>query len=806
METDTIAQSDGLKILVLEDSARDFELINEQLNDAGFTLKMSWVETEDLFISALHENQYDIIMSDFTLPGFDAFGALRISKEICPEVPFICVSGSIGEETAIELLKLGAVDYVLKDRPERLPFAVKRAIDEAREKKLRKKAQEELLFNYALFRIAGSTAKLGGWRVDLDTNIATWSEVVADIHEMPHGYAPGVTEGIRFYAPEWQDRITQVFTDCAERGIPYDEEMEIITRTGKRVWVRTIGEAVKNDEGKVSKVQGSFQDITERKQRIHALQKANMELQASQKVTLDILENLKSEIQTRTAKEAELRKVTMAIEQAGETILITDPAGKIQYVNPAFETVSGYTPEEAVGKTSAILKSGQQDEAFYQNLWETISSGRVWKGRLVNKRKDGSLYTEAATISPVFDAAGKIINYVGVKRDITAQLELTAQFQQAQKMESVGRLAGGVAHDYNNMLSVILGYTEMAMGKVGTSDPLHEDLQEILNAARRSTDITRQLLAFARKQAIEPVVLDLNTTVDGMLKMMRRLIGEDISLAWLPGFEVWPVKFDPSQLDQILANLCVNARDAIKGVGKVTIETVNVSFDDAYCAMHRGFTPGAFVMLAVGDNGCGMDKKTHDQIFEPFFTTKGIGKGTGLGLSTVYGIVKQNHGFINVYSEPDNGTTFKIYIPSDTAGIEVPKDAKSSKLLLGRGETVLLVEDESVLLVLIKRLLESLGYTVLSAPGPEDAFRLAEEHIGAIHLLLTDVIMPKMNGRDLAHQLTTLYPDMKHLFMSGYTSNVIAHQGILDEGVNFIQKPMSKNDLAAKVRKVLDTE
>ena len=222
--------------------------------------------------------------------------------------------------------------------------------------------------------------------------------------------------------------------------------------------------------------------------------------------------------------------------------------------------------------------------------------------------------------------------------------------------------------------------------------------------------------------------------------------------------------------------------------------------------MHRGFTPGAFVMLAVGDNGCGMDKKTLDQIFEPFFTTKGIGKGTGLGLATVYGIVKQNHGFINVYSEPDNGTTFKIYIPRDTAGIEVPKDAKSSKLLLGRGETVLLVEDESVLLVLVKRLLESLGYTVLSAPGPDDALRLAEEHIGEIHLLLTDVIMPKMNGRDLAHQLTTLYPDMKHLFMSGYTSDVIAHQGILDEGVNFIQKPMSKNDLAAKVRKVLDTE
>src|SRR5665647_1133493 len=306
MESDTITQGNNLKILVLEDSGRDFELISEQLNDAGFISKISWVETEDAFISALRENQYDIILSDFSLSGFDAFGALRICNQIYPEVPFICVSGSIGEETAIELLKLGAVDYVLKDRPERLPFAIKRAIDEAKGKKLRKKAQEELLFNYALLRIAGNTAKLGGWSIDLDTNIATWTEVVADIHEMPHGYAPGLTVGIGFYALEWQDRITQVFTDCAEKGIPYDEEMEIITQTGRRVWVRTTGEAVKNDEGKVIKIQGSFQDITERKQSLHALQETNMKLQASQEATLNVLEDLKAEIQTRTAREAEL--------------------------------------------------------------------------------------------------------------------------------------------------------------------------------------------------------------------------------------------------------------------------------------------------------------------------------------------------------------------------------------------------------------------------------------------------------------------------------------------------------------------
>jgi len=803
METDQIAKGESLKVLVLEDSARDFEIISEQLIDAGFKLNITRVEKEDAFRYSLRENQYDIILSDFKLPGFDAFGALRISNHICPEIPFICVSGSIGEETAIELLKLGALDYVLKDRPERLPFAVKRALDEVKERKIRKKAQEELLFNYALFRIAGSTAKLGGWSIDLSTNIVAWSDVVADIHEIPRGYAPEVTEGIRFYAPEWQDKIKRVFTDCAEKGISYDEEMEIITRTGRRIWVRITGEAVKNEAGEVIKVQGSFQDITERKQSLHALQEANRKLQASQKAALSLLEDLNAENRSRKAKEAELQKVTMAIEQAGEVIMITDPAGMIQYVNPAFETVSGYTREEAVGKTSAILKSGKQDPAFYQNLWKTIASGRIWQGSMVNKRKDGTLYTEDATISPVCDATGKIINYVGVKRDITAHLELTAQLQQAQKMESVGRLAGGVAHDYNNMLSIILGYTELAMAKIDATNPMHADLQEVFNAAMRSTDITRQLLAFARKQTVAPVVLDLNTTVEDMLKMLRRLIGEDISLAWLPAAGLWPVKIDPSQVDQILANLCVNARDAIKGVGKVTIETANVIFDDAYCAMHRGFAPGAFVLLAVGDNGCGMDKETLDHIFEPFFTTKEIGKGTGLGLATVYGIVKQNDGFINVYSEPGHGTVFKVYLPRAREALAEPFAPEQHKPAQGV-ETLLLVEDERAILEVGKAILEQYGYTVLAAPTPGEALDLTRQHDGPIHMLITDVVMPEMNGKDLKERIAALRPGIKTLYMSGYTANVIAHRGVIDEGINFLQKPFSIHTLAAKVREVLD--
>ena len=419
---------------------------------------------------------------------------------------------------------------------------------------------------------------------------------------------------------------------------------------------------------------------------------------------------------------------------------------------------------------------------------------------MVNKRKDGTLYTEEATISPVRDSVGQIVNYVAVKRDISDQLRLASQFQQAQKMEAVGMLAGGVAHDYNNMLSVILGYTELALNKVDPAQPLHADLEEIYKAAIRSTDITRQLLAFARKQTIIPVVLDLNQNVESMLKMLRRLIGENIELVWLPAPDLCPVKIDPVQVDQILVNLCVNARDAIADVGKVIIETANAVFDETYCAGHAGFVAGEYVLLAVSDDGCGMDKEILSRIFEPFFTSKGLGRGTGLGLATVYGIVKQNNGFINVYSEAGKGTTFKIYL-SRYAGQAV--DSQRERVMeipRSRGETVLLVEDEPALLTMAGMMLEKLGYRVLAAGTRDEAIGLAEEHANEIQLLITDVIMPEINGKDLAERLQSLYPGMKILYMSGYTADVIVHRGVLDEGVNFIQKPFSMKDLAVKVR------
>ena len=373
-------------------------------------------------------------------------------------------------------------------------------------------------------------------------------------------------------------------------------------------------------------------------------------------------------------------------------------------------------------------------------------------------------------------------------------------------MESVGRLAGGVAHDFNNMLQAITGNAEVALVKIDPSHPLHDNLSEILKVALRSADLTRQLLAFARKQTISPKILDLNETISGMLKMLQRLVGEDIDFSWKPALNLWSVKIDPSQIDQILVNLCVNARDAISGVGAVTIETQNVRLDQAYCKPHPECIPGEYVRIAVSDTGMGIDKNMLNLIFEPFFTTKEIGKGTGLGLATIYGIVKQNDGFIYVYSEPGQGTTFRIYLPR-TEGNMAKTDTSAAKQRITDGtETILLVEDDESILDIGKVVLERFGYRVLAAHNPNSALTLVNNYPGRIHLLITDVIMPEMNGQELGRRLHGSHPELKVIFISGYTANVIAHHGVLNKGINFLQKPFSVLTLVEKVREVLDED
>ncbi|BHH84786.1 PAS domain S-box protein [Desulforhopalus sp. 52FAK] len=511
------------------------------------------------------------------------------------------------------------------------------------------------------------------------------------------------------------------------------------------------------------------------------------------------------DITDRNKDEKELRGLNAAIEQISDVVMITDYLGNITYVNPAFEEVTGYTQAEVLGRNPRLLQSGQNGKAFYRDFWNLITQGKTFTGRMVNKRKNGEIYTEESTVSPIVDSAGNVVSYVAIKRDITKQIQLENQLHQAQKMESVGRLTGGVAHDFNNILGVILGYAGMALRNSEPTDKLYNDLKIIHDAAKRSADIVRQLLMFSRQQAIAPEVIDINSGVDGMLNMLRRLIGEDIELRWQPHPQVLTIKIDPSQVDQILANLCVNARDAIAGTGKLTITTEKRVIEDDFLGNPMIFSPGdEVVQLKVTDNGEGIDEAEIDKIFEPFFTTKEKGQGTGLGLSTVYGIVQQNYGDISVTSSKGEGTCFTILFPLSVEPLSPGKGGGTTRLNEGQNETILLVEDDLTLLDMTRRMLEKTGYNVLMASGGSEALRRADKSEVGIDLLLTDVVMPEMNGKELSEQIKERIPDIKILYMSGYTSNVLGHNGVLDEGFELVAKPFSRKVLTDKIRALLD--
>jgi PAS domain S-box-containing protein len=506
--------------------------------------------------------------------------------------------------------------------------------------------------------------------------------------------------------------------------------------------------------------------------------------------------------QARRESEAERERLIAAVEQTRDMIVITDLQGTIQYVNPAIEAVTGYRREEVLGQNPRLFKSGRHDLAFYQQLYQTITSGRTFQGQMVNRRKDGTLFTEEATISPVRDAAGKVVNYVAVKRDITEYLHLSAQLLQAQKMDSIGRLAGGVAHDFNNLLSVILGYVGLALADVNDSDPLKDTLMEVQRAGERAATLTRQLLAFSRKQVIQPVSFDLNKSVNDIEKMLRRILGEDVDLRLALAPDLQAVIADPGQIEQVIVNLAVNARDAMPAGGKLTIETANVAIGEPEAALHGDLTPGVYARLTVADTGVGMDAPTRLQIFEPFFTTKQKGRGTGLGLSMVYGIVKQSGGGIEVCSEPGKGTTFHVYLPKTQEPINESEPGRE-ELVRGHGQQVLVVEDEAALRGLVEGMLKSWGFRVTTAANGGEALLAVEEQGLKPDLLITDVIMPAMSGAVLAERLRKNQPNLKVLFMSGYTDNAIVQHGVLESGKPFIQKPFSSADLAAKVAALL---
>ncbi|HEX6276107.1 MAG TPA: response regulator [Polyangiaceae bacterium] len=659
-----------LRTLLIEDSPTDAKLVLHELGKLGRPVEASRVQNDSGLREALTTSNWDLILCDWSMPGYSALRALAVVKELAPDVPFIIVSGTVGEESAVEAMRAGARDYVLKDKLGRLVPVVERELSEAHERAARQLAETALRASEARFSRLSTSGIVGIVFADLDGNVFDANDAYLDML----GYSREEMVAGRL---NWKERIPPEWTALTERqaaeirrsGAARPLEQELFHRNGTRVPVLQ-GAALLEDP----KVVAFVVDMTRQ----------------------------------RRAEEAEARRA-----------------------------------EEA-------------------------------------KRE-----------------------HAGRERAEEALRRSEEQLRHAQKMEAVGRLAGGVAHDFNNVLSIILSYAEVLLESFRPGDPIRDDLDEIRKAALRASGLTRQLLLFSRQQVTIARVLDLNEVLVNTEKMLKRMLGEDVDFSLALGSELGRVRVDPGHIEQVVMNLAVNARDAMPKGGKLTIETANVVLDDSYARAHLPARSGRFVMLAVSDTGIGMDKATQARIFEPFFTTKPKGKGTGLGLSTVFGIVEQSGGTLWVYSEPGRGTTFKIYLPFVDAEVEAVRPALAPTTLKG-DETILLVEDEDQVRVIAGAVLRRYGYNVLVARNAGEALLLCEGHPGTIDVLVTDVVMPQMSGPELAQRLAIGRPEMRILCMSGYTDDSIVRHSVLQPGVAYLQKPFTPQSLATKVREVLD--
>lgn len=572
------------------------------------------------------------------------------------------------------------------------------------------------------------------------------------------------------YHPDDLPVILQAIDQGVAENKPFEIAYRVVRKDGSICWVEEYGGIIRTEENDILLV-GTILDVTARKQ-----------------------------------DEVEKERLVTAIEQLAETVVITDSRGVIQYVNAGFEQSSGYSREEAIGEKPSILKSGKQDRLFYQDLWTTIKRGETWTGYLYNRRKDGSEYEEEAIISPIRDAMGQISNFVAVKRDVTLEHSLQRQLLQSQKMEAVGMLAGGIAHDFNNLLTVIMSAASFVRTALPISSHAYEDAEEIIKAAARAAELTRQLLAFSRRQIMVPKEIDLNEIVSGMEKMLRRLVPENISLVFKTHPDPLPVCVDAGQIEQVVLNLVVNARDAIQGQGEIVVETFPRKPSEADRLAYVE-TPEQWevpmAVINVSDNGSGIPAELKRRIFDPFFSTKEEGQGSGLGLSTALGIVRQHHGTVSLYSEADRGTVMHVYLPL-IDGHNLQESAASREVMAGGSETLLVVEDNAGVRKMIMRMLSGLGYQILTAGSGTDALNVVRNYEGPIHALMTDMIMPGMNGVEVAERVKELRPEIKVLFASGYPEAHLTQSGINLGSRTLIRKPFSRSDLSLAIRELLD--
>ena len=759
------------RILIVEDVATDAELIEREIHRAGIGCATRRVDTEPALRDALRSFAPDLVLTDHSMPRLTARDTLQLVQQETPDTPVIIVTGSLDEEIAAEYMKAGATDYVVKHHLERLGPAVQRALDLKRAREEQAQAEEARRQGEERFR---ALIEHGADAIAL---LSPAGAVLFLSHsaEKLFGFTPSELVGrsaLELLHPDDAPRLEALLADVARRpGAPLTLEVRLLHRdaswrAAEAVVVNRLGEPA------VGAIVVNFRDISERQEAEQALRD--------------------SEEQYRSL-----------VEGVRDVIFALSPDGVIASLNPAFETITGSPRGEWLGQPFDQLVH-PEDLPLALELF-----GRVVRGeprptaqfRIHTIRGDYRLAEFSATAQLRDD---RLIGILGIGRDVTERVQLEQQLRQAQKMEAVGRLAGGIAHDFNNILTAITGYADLLLEDLAPNDPRRQDAEEIHKAADRAAGLTRQLLAFSRQQVLQPRVVDLNALVSELEKMLRRLLGEDVTLATVLAPTLGRVRADVGQLEQVIMNLAVNARDAMPTGGQLTIETGDVEFDGGYAAEHYPAPPGKYAMLAVSDTGTGMDPETQAHLFEPFFTTKEKGKGTGLGLATVYGIVKQSGGFIWVYSELGVGTTFKIYLPRVDAAAE-PMSGHHAPTPVARGsETVLVAEDEAPVRAVARHALERYGYRVLEAASAEAALDVAQRYSGPIHVLLTDVIMPGMSGRDLAARLATLRPETRVIYMSGYTDDAITRHGVLEPGFVFVQKPFTPDALARTVRDVLD--
>jgi two-component system, cell cycle sensor histidine kinase and response regulator CckA len=763
-----------LNVLLAEDRPADVKLILHALRRDGFDVVAHCVETEADFLAHLRP-ELDIILSDYSMQQFDAERALALVKRSGLDVPFIVVTGTISETVAVEMMKQGATDYLLKDRLSRLGEAVRRASHQRELRRAHSEANTALRESREHLAAIISSAMDAIITVDEDYRITLFNEAAEKL--------------FRCSAAQVMDMHLDAF-------IPGRFP------TSNRLHRQGFGEAgaTSGTMNALGLVYGRRADGEEFPAEASISQTRTGGQQLLTVILRDVSERQRTEEALRQSEE----RYRTLFESNPQPMWVYD-TNTLAFlaVNEAAVRHYGYSPEEFLAMTLADIRPKEDMGRLQESLNDLnadVSGPTVWR----HLKKDGSVIdVEIIGHGIIFDG---YIARLALATDITERKFLEEQLRQAQKMEAVGRLAGGVAHDFNNLLTAIIGYSQLLMARIGSDGSLRRELEEIYKAGTRAASLTSQLLAFSRKQVIQPVSLNLNVIVADMGKMLRRLIGEDIELQFVLADDLGYIKADAGQMQQVVMNLVVNARDAMPAGGRLTIATANVELDEAFTRKRPVVAPGAYVLLRVSDTGCGMNNEIQSRIFEPFFTTKEMGKGTGLGLSTIHGIITQSGGHVWFDSEPEHGTTFEIYLPRIDEREEQDKIGNSANELLHGTETILLVEDEEAVRRLACSILKANGYTVLEARHCEDALTIATAHQGSISLLVTDVVMPQMSGRELAEQLIELRPEIKVLYISGYTDDAIVRTGVLNSGFAFLQKPFNPEAFARKVREALASE